>query len=301
MQGTLIAGGVIPGMDEQAVLARLADYLPAAGDDAAVIEDLLLTTDMLHESTDFPAGTTPYTAGWRAVGASLSDIAAMGGQPLGTLCVFGTPTFEWEAISTFVDGARDVSAAVNAEYVGGDLDSHGELTLASTAVGRAVDPVRRAGASPGDVVCVTGTLGRSALAIRHFADGDQEAANELFRFHPRIEAGQRLAADATAMIDSSDGLARSVHQLANASDCGIELESPLPIDERLAEVFSPAERRDRGLFFGEDFELVCTLPPEWVDTAREDLDVALTPVGTVTEGAVTLDGDPLPDRGYTHE
>ena len=65
-------------MDERAALRQLAATLPHAGDDAAVVDDTAITTDMLHETTDFPAGTTRYTAGWRAVAASLSDLAAVG-------------------------------------------------------------------------------------------------------------------------------------------------------------------------------------------------------------------------------
>jgi thiamine-monophosphate kinase len=103
------------------------------------------------------------------------------------------------------------------------------------------------------------------------------------------------------MMDSSDGLARSLHQLAEASDCGIAAESPLPIDDAVDELAADgAERRELGIFFGEDFELVCTLPPDRVEAAREATPVGLSRVGRVTDGGVTLDDDPLPDRGYTH-
>ena len=103
------------------------------------------------------------------------------------------------------------------------------------------------------------------------------------------------------MMDSSDGLARSLHQLAAASDCGIAAESPLPVHDAVESVAADgAERRELGVFFGEDFELVCALPPNQVSDAREKTAVPLTRVGTVTGAGVTLDGDPLPDRGYTH-
>ncbi|WP_340097848.1 thiamine-phosphate kinase [Salinibaculum salinum] len=288
-------------MDERAALDRLADRLSHAGDDAAVVDGLLLTTDMLHDRTDFPEGTTRYTAGWRAVGASLSDVAAMGGDPVAAVAVYGAPTFEYDEIAAFVDGACDVCDAVDSQYVGGDLDGHEEFTVSSTVVGRAEKPVLRSGATPGDAVCVTGTLGRSGAALRLFRDGDIERANNLFRFEPRIEAGRTLAGEATAMMDSSDGLARSLHQLAEASDCGFAIESPLPIDEVVDEVTSDAaERRELGVFFGEDFELVCTVPESRFDTVRSSLSVSLARIGTVTESGVTLDGSPLSDSGYTH-
>jgi len=288
-------------MDERVALTSLADRLPDAGDDAAVVDGLVLTTDMLHASTDFPAGTTRYTAGWRAVGASLSDVAAMGGSVVATVAVYGTPSFDWDEIAAFVDGAIDVSTSVGGEYVGGDLDSHGEFTVTSTALGRAEEPVWRSGASPGEVVCVTGALGRTAAALELFEAGEAERGNELLRFQPRVAAGRTLAPSATAMMDSSDGLARSLHQLAGASGCGFAIQSPLPIAAPLESlVESEQERRELGLFFGEDFELVCTLPESRVAALRGATPVSLTPIGTVTDAGVTLDGEPLPDRGYTH-
>ena len=290
-------------VDEQTALAALGEWVPEAGDDAAVVDGLVLTTDMLHEATDFPAGTTRYTAGWRAVGASLSDVGAMGAEAVAAVAVYAAPRFDPAEIEAFVTGAQGVCRAVDAAYVGGDLDTHDEFTVATTALGRTDDPVSRSGASTGDVVCVTGTLGRTGAAIALFAAGETDRANELFRFTPRVRAGRALAPHATAMLDSSDGLARSCHQLAAASDCGVALETPLPIDAVVDEVAgSDAERHDLGVTFGEDFELVCTVPPDAIDAARAAMpeDVTLTEIGLVTDAGVTLDGDPLADEGYTH-
>ena len=290
-------------MDERAALALLADRLPAAGDDAAVVGEQVLTTDMLHDRTDFPTGTTRYTAGWRAVGASLSDVAAMGAEATAAVAVYAAPTFDEDDLLAFVEGARDVCEYVGAEYVGGDLDGHDEFTVSTTALGRTDAPVRRSGASAGEAVCVTGTLGRSGAALRLFEAGETERANDLFRFTPRVVPGLALRPHATAMMDSSDGLARSLHQLAEASDCGFAVETPLPIDEAVdAVVDEPAERLELGAFFGEDFELVFTVPEADLDTVRSMVDVPVTRIGTVTdvEASVRLDGDPMLDRGYTH-
>jgi len=306
-------------MDERTALGLVGDRLPAAGDDAAVVDGQVLTTDMLHDRTDFPPGTTRYTAGWRAVGASLSDVAAMGADATAAVAVYAAPTFAEGELTDFLDGASDVCEAVDAEYVGGDLDGHQEFTVATTALGETDDPVLRSGASPGDAVCVTGTLGRSAAALRLFERGDGECgdaergergdtghsdierANDLFRFEPRVAAGRVLADHATAMMDSSDGLARSLHQLAEASDCGFAVESPLPVDDAVDDVADDADDRlELGAFFGEDFELVFTAPSESLPTIREDSPVAVTRVGTAVESGVTLDGDSMPDRGFTH-
>jgi len=246
-------------MDERAALALIADRLTGVSDDCAIVDDTVLTTDMLHERTDFPEGVTRY-----------------------------------------------VCTSVDAVYVGGDLDGHEEFTVASTALGRTDEPVRRSGARAGDAVCVTGTLGRTATALRLFERDDLDRANELFRFPPRVAAGRALAPHATAMMDSSDGLARSAHQLADASGCSLALDEPLPIDESIREVADDeAEAHELGVFVGEDFELVCTLPESALRAARQAVPTTLSRIGTVTGAdptgtAVTLDGDPLPDRGYTH-
>jgi thiamine-monophosphate kinase len=228
----------------------------------------------------------------------------MGADATAAVAAYAAPSFEESDLRAFVRGARDVCDAVGAAYVGGDLDAHDEFTVATTALGRTDDPVTRGGATPGDVVCVTGALGRSAAALRAFEAGDADRANALFRFTPRVAAGGTLAPDATAMMDSSDGLARSLHQLAEASDCGFEVAwDRLPVaDAAAACARDEADRRELAAFFGEDFELVVTLPEAAVDAARDRLDVPLTPVGraTTADEGVTADGEPLPDRGYTH-
>jgi thiamine-monophosphate kinase len=254
---------------------------------------------MLHETTDFPEGTTRYTAGWRSVGASLSDVAAMGAAARCAVAVYAAPRFDPDELSAFLDGAREVCAAVDAEYVGGDLDDHEEFTVATTAIGRTDDPVARSGATPGEAVCVTGTLGRTAAAVRLFPE-DPERANELFRFDPRVTTGRALAPHAGAMMDSSDGLARSLHQLAEASDCGFAVDgAALPVDDAVEEVAGDdADRRELAVHYGEDFELVFTTDDP--DGAREAAPVPVRVVGEVTDAGVELDGEALPDRGYTH-
>ena len=290
-------------MDERAALGMLAERVDRAGDDAAVVDGLVLTTDMLHETTDFPEGTTRYTAGWRSVGASLSDVASMGAEATAAVAVYAAPSFEEGALRSFVSGAIDVCEAVDAEYVGGDLDDHAEFTVATAALGRTETPVLRSGATPGDAVCVTGTLGRSAAALAYFERGETDRANELFRFEPRVAAGRIVAGRGTAMMDSSDGLARSLHQLAEASDCGFAVEwDAIPVSDAARRVSEADELRERTVFFGEDFELVFTAPEDAVGEIAAASPTAVARIGTVTraEAGVRMDGEPLPDRGYTH-
>jgi thiamine-monophosphate kinase len=290
-------------MDERTALRLLAADLPGAGDDAAIVDGLVVTTDMLHEATDFPAGTTRYTAGWRSVGASLSDVAAMGATATCAVAVYAAEELVETELTAFVQGARDVCEAVSTEYVGGDLDTHREFTAVSTAIGQTDDPVLRSGARPGDMLCVTGELGRSAAAVRLFEAGETERANDLFRFTPRVAAGVELRNSATAMMDSSDGLARSLHQLSEASDCGFELDwDALPVHDAVFDVATDAvDERELSTYFGEDFELVFTIPEDELAAARDAVDVPLTVVGKVTAGdEIVAGGEPVPDKGYTH-
>jgi len=289
-------------MDERAALSLLAEELPGAGDDAAVVDGMVLTTDMLHERTDFPAGTTRYTAGWRAVGASLSDVAAMGVEAVAAVAAYAAPAFDADELRAFLRGAREVCERVGAEYVGGDLDHHDEFTVATTAVGRTEDPVFRDGADSGEAVCVTGTLGRTAAALRFFERGATGRGNDLFRFEPRITAGRAIAPHATSMMDSSDGLARSLHQLAAASECGFSLESEaIPVDDAVREVAGDAaEALETATTVGEDFELVFTVPRDSLDAVQEASPTPITRIGETTGSGVELDGEALADRGYSH-
>ena len=330
-------------MDEREALALLDGELAPAGDDAAVVDGLVLTTDMLHETTDFPPGTTRYTAGWRTVAASLSDVAAMGAVPTAAVAVYAAPSFEADELLAFVRGAADVCASVGASYVGGDLDHHDEFTAVSTVVGRtdAAEAtgrvVTRSGARPGDLVGVSGALGRTAAAIALFESGKHESdesasdesasgesesserasdaidrANDLFRFSPRVETGLALAPHATAMMDSSDGLARSLHQLAEASGCGFSIEGDrIPIADALTAVGANGDDRsgpptggesllETAITVGEDFELVFTIPESKLEAARAAAPIELSIVGRVTEDGITLDGAPLADTGYDH-
>jgi len=289
-------------MDERESLTAIYEWLPDAGDDAAVVDGLVFTTDMLHQKADFPAGTTRYTAGWRAVGASLSDIAAMGADAVAAVAVYAAPEFDLDELRAFIEGAREVCDLTDCRYVGGDLDQHEEFTVATSAIGRTETPTLRSTASPGEILCVTGTLGRTGAALRLFEQGASERANSLFQFEPRVAAGQALTPYVSAMMDSSDGLARSVHQLSEASDCGFAINwDRVPLDETVRELATTGtEEREFGLYTGEDFELVFTIPQEQLDHAREASSVPISVVGNVTDHGVTIDGEPLPDRGYTH-
>ena len=290
-------------MREFEVIDAIRKHVAAAGDDAAIISfrdtNLVLTTDMLHRVTDFPAAASPYAIGWRAVAVSLSDIAAMGAQPLGAVLAFGDPNLDAGFITGVLNGAITCCTMVGTALVGGDIDRHHELTLVSSALGAAKHPVRRRGARVGDVVCVTGSLGRTQAALSLYTRGDAALADQLFTFTPRVDWGRALAPYATSMIDISDGLARSLHILAQESEVGFAVrEALIPAVPELAQAVPVDRQRDALLYGGEDYELLFTVPKQKLASLPNN--VQFTVIGEVTPAKVLLNGQELPDQGYEH-
>lgn len=293
-------------MREREVLKLLTQSL-AVGDDCAVIEwgrtNLVFTTDMLHQATDFPEGTTPYTIGWRSVAVSLSDIAAMGAKPLAVVMALGAPEFGEKFVEELLAGIRDCCETAGARHVGGDLDHHEELTLVSSAIGEVERPILRRGARAGELVCVTGALGRSATALKLFKRGKVERANRLFCFLPRVREGQAIGGYATSMMDISDGLARSLYQLGEASNVGFRIDyEKVPILAEVQEIaHDEKEELEMALYTGEDFELLFTLPQHKLEEAGSACD--FTAIGEVTKQGIFMECGgltELEDRGFEH-
>ncbi len=300
-------------MREREMIRLLQRKLPTIGDDAAVLPfgetHLVLTTDMLYRGSDIPEGARPWAIGWRAVAVSLSDLAAMGARPLGVVLALGAPRFDFERglLEGVLEGALACCDSVDAPYVGGDLSAHRELTLVSAAVGEAERPVLRKGARVGDLVCVTGAMGRTAAALKLFERGDRERANRLFAFPPRVREGRALAPYATSLIDVSDGLARSLHLLGEAGEVGFRVEyEAIPVVPEVEELAQSAEeRREMALFWGEDFELLFTLPPGYLRRAGEAVEFAVIGEVVPPSEGIRLEeapgrANPLEDRGYEH-
>lgn len=283
------------------------------GDDCAVLEvggrSLCLSIDTSVDGVHFRREWLhPVEIGWRAAAGALSDLAAMGAEPLGVLVALTLPG--GDASGTDVElmrGVGEVCAAHGAAVLGGDLTGGPVLALSLAVVGVAERPVRRRGARPGDEVWVTGRLGGARAALTAWrARGEPEAsARAAFaRPEPRIRAGRWLAeAGATALIDLSDGLAGDARHLACASDVALVLElERLPLGPGVIAAASaageaPAAFAAQG---GEDYELLATLPPG-ADPAG--CPAPLSRIGRVEAGAgvhLRLDGRELELRGFDH-
>lgn len=282
-------------MDELEAIRLIGKSLDI-GDDCAVLEiggkSLLLTTDMLHESSDFPKGFTAEMVGWRSAAVNLSDIAAMGGKPMALVVALGSPKFTGKWLRGFVKGALKCCNKYGCRYAGGDLDRHRELTVVGTAIGIAERPVGRGGAHAEDLVCVTGVLGKSFYGSRLYKKGRRREAFNHMLPSPRIKEGLRIAKHASAMMDISDGLARSLHQMGWRSKAGFTIDfKSVPLYKGL----------EGGLYYGDDYELLFTVPKSRIGKIK---DVKFSVIGKVTKKGVYMEKNgrksKLPDRGWTH-
>jgi thiamine-monophosphate kinase len=302
-------------------LARtLGERAQGLGDDCALLSDLTgtlaLSTDVSVERVHFRLDwITAAESGWRSAATALSDLAAEGAEPVGLLSAITVPDGATDAdLAALAGGIGEAAAAVGAVVLGGDLSRGPAWSVAVTVIGRAERPVTRAGASPGDAVWVTGTLGAARAALEAWRRGEEptpEARSAYAHPEPRIAAGRWLAAHgARAMLDVSDGLAADAGHLAAASGVRIRLKletvpvaGPAIVEARRMDV--PVQQfAAEG---GDDYELLVALPPDFGETDVRAFEsatgIALTRVGAIERGGgvrAELLGRALELRGYDH-
>ncbi len=314
-------------LGEREVVRRITEILGIREkDDCAVAEDgeryLVWTTDMLHRRADFPGIATPWQIGWMTVAVNLSDVAAMGAVPLGLLVAAGIPPeTEISFLEEIFRGMKDCASRYGTKVLGGDLDSHGELTLVGTALGEVEKDLtlRRRGARPGDLLCTMGVLGSAGAGLRvalaaeekgemEIEDPDLRAlTRRLLEPAPRMAEGRALALSrsVTSMMDNSDGLALSLFDLAEASTVGFSVqEEKIPIDPLVGMVAEDGDDAvDLALYAGGDFELVFTVKPDRIGDAARASD--FTVIGKVLEEReIWIESERgkknLEPRGYEH-
>ena len=241
------------------MLRAIAGHPAARGlmDDAAVLEvggeALVLTHDMMVEGVHFLPAQDPADVAWKLVTRNLSDLAAKGAEPLGLLLGF----MLGERDERFAQGMADVLGHHCVPLLGGDTSSGGPpRAYGLTAIGRATHrPVpSRSGAQVGDTLWITGQDGAAMMGFE--ALRDRTGADSLAYRRPpaRLTEGQALAPLVTAMMDVSDGLLLDAWRLAEASQVSLAIESA-------AVPFAlPEDRRLDALRWGDDYELLFTLP-----------------------------------------
>lgn len=288
---------------EQGLLKRVQGFCPIAvvGDDAAVLptepgKSLVVTTDVLVDGVHFSDRTTsPEAAGWRAVAANLSDLAAMGAMPLGITVGLGLPgetSVAW--VERLYQGMVDCLQRFETSIVGGDICRSPVRTISITAFGQ-VDPdyvIRRSTAQPGDAILVTGYHGSSRAGLelllnpesgQGLEESDRAALIQAHQFPmPRLDV-LPIPNPRIAGMDSSDGLADAVIQICCMSGVGARLDrAAIPIHPALKHWVSTEQAIDWALYGGEDFELVLCLPEKIAQDWLKELGEGASIVGTIT-------------------
>lgn len=263
-------------MNEAMLVARVRElFSDRIGDDAAIVDDQVLTTDVLIEDVDFTRATPLRFIARKSLAVNLSDIAAMGAAPSHALVAIGLPEWAQANVDELLTALADAAKEHAIEIVGGDFSRADKLTIAITAIGRIrTRALLRSGAKPGDRVYLSRPIGGAATglallhrdlsslgyAVREFASS---AIARQLDPDPEIALGLALAKipEVTACIDVSDGLSTDLHHLCDASGCGAEIERErLPIFPDLATA-APAlgiRVRDVVLHGGEEFALLFT-------------------------------------------
>jgi len=282
------------------------------GDDGAVLRpdanlDLVAVIDTLVEGVHFPADLDAADIAFRAVAVNLSDIAAMGARPRWMTLALTLSQADEAWLDAFATGLFDAASEHDVALVGGDMTS-GEKTVVSVQITGDVGKdaaILRSGASPGDTIYVTGTVGDAAAGLELMSAGrsDNYLQNRFCRPSARVHYGRSLCGFASAAIDVSDGLFGDLGKLLAASNVGAEIDlRELPLSAALQSNFDAESQRRFALSGGDDYELCFTAAGDSLPDAG---DLRITPIGQVTSGDSLVCRDEsgiveYEDSGYLH-
>jgi thiamine-monophosphate kinase len=278
---------------EFALIAR--HFKPLAGpgsldlsDDAAVLtpppdRELVIAADAMVGGVHFLPDDPADLVGKKLLRTNLSDLAAMGAEPLGYLMTVSAPTTTPDAwFAAFAAGLAADQKEFGVTLLGGDTTSTpGPISLSLTILGtvRPGQAIRRAGAAPGDAIWVSGTIGDGALgllaATGRLDDPTGTLADRYRRPRPRLDLGKRLHGIASAGMDVSDGLVQDLGHICRASNVAAEIDAA---SVPLSDAARTARLLERCLTGGDDYELLLAVPPAREAALREAAKASGIPV-----------------------
>lgn len=298
--------------------AHSSGVVEGIGDDAAILHpepgyDLLAAADVLNAGIHFPASTPPHAIGYKALAVNLSDLAAMGAEPLWFTITLSLPESNEAWLSEFSRGLFAIADRFRISLVGGDTVK-GPLSIGIHVLGRVPEgmALRRDGALAGDRIYVSGNLGDAALALTRGA-GDNPGArylrNKLDYPEPRVALGEKLRGVASSCIDISDGLAADLGHILEASGKGAIISAALlPLSDCYrTEVTDDLYRL--ALVGGDDYELCFTVPGAMhyrLEDIADELDCEVTCIGEINDAGKLEISDTdnanaiLNARGFNH-
>jgi len=280
------------------------------GDDCAVLENqgeyTLMTTDMLVEGDHFNLDwQTPWQIGWKSIIVNISDIAAMGGLPKWCLVSIAfSSDVKVEFAENIFDGMAEASKKHGMAIIGGDT-THGDLLTINVAVIGKVEKENlcmRSDAEIGDVICVSGDLGKSWAGLELLRAGKRGYTDYYLQPSCRLQTARKIAPHVNAMIDVSDGLSSEVRHICDESEVGAEVEKEkVPISDKTRKTGKKLgiDPLKWALHGGEDFELVFTIPTERLPLIEEENPIVVGKI--IEEGMYLINGQKKElGEGYDH-
>lgn len=271
------------------------------GDDTALIDipadrELIVTVDTVASGIDFFENAAPEEIAAKALRVNLSDLAAKGAEPLGYLLALSLPISSENWLERFVAQLGKDQSVYGLTLLGGDTTRAKPLSITITAFGLAPKGkmIMRNGASPGDLVAVTGTIGDAALGLQILNGKIDKVGNEYLveRYRipqPPVMLATVLCDYATAAIDISDGLVGDLQKLCRASNvsASIALENIPHSKQAQALIMQNENWRDVALTGGDDYEILFTIASErWSAFSAQSAKcgVSITVIGKAVEG-----------------
>ncbi|AGA32677.1 Thiamine-monophosphate kinase [Thioalkalivibrio nitratireducens DSM 14787] len=295
------------------------------GDDCSLLaprrgQELAVSVDTMVCGTHFFEDQPAAAVGHKALAAALSDLAAMGAEPLGALLALTLPRVDTDWLQEFAAGWGALAEQLRVPLIGGDT-TRGPLAISVTVLGQvpAGAALRRTGAQPGNLVVVSGSLGGAFAGLqleqqRRAARREPPAVEDsrckrFFRPEPRLALGRTLRGRTRTAIDLSDGLLADLGHVCTASGCGARLSADdLPRDPLLAD-WPSGPSLAAALSGGDDYELLFAWPARQRGELRPlaaALQLPLTVIGEFVEGGgiqvLDASGTPIPlaQRGFDH-
>lgn len=286
----------------------ISNFKSITPDDTAITplqdSNLISTTDMLIQSRHFPENMSYFDMGFKAVTVNVSDLAAMGAQPLGFLLALAMPkNLELDSFKQMIDGVLRACDYYGIPLIGGDTNEASEIIITGTALGLADKPLMKDTYSKGDLIAITGNIGHAALGFE-IDSFDNIYTKKALKPEARIKEGLILKDFATSATDITDGLASELYTIKK-DDYGFMIyEEMLNISEEYKELANKLNLDYLDLIFnvGEDFELLFTISKENL----EKLPIDYIVIGKVTDSDVielTLENgfvEIIKNKGYEH-
>lgn len=316
-------------LDEKQIIQIFANKLGISdlNDVALLDKGIVMKSDMLVASTDIPSGMEPWQAARKSIVSCVSDLAAKGIRPHAAVISVGIPD-SYSMLRPYIEGLAEGFAIASKEFgvkiVGGDTNEAAELVIDCSMIGFSTFKVpTRSGAKPGDYVIVSGPFGfapaglaillQNAITVNSSNSSSdsvtfrKHAVKSVLEPYPRQSFGLALARYFSSSIDSSDGLAVSLYELASHSEGVDIIIYNIPFVEGLDEFAQENSLDKNELVFhgGEEYEIVATISPTTIsqaEAAARKAGVNLHVIGRVEKGSgkVFARDRLLENRGYMH-